>query len=87
MIKGVNKKVIEVNDPRSIYFEKAVMYLRPNLSSVSAKLLKAEAQHILHSMSPTRSKYNALKKTAIALACFAAGFFGASCAFLIFEFS
>ena len=28
MIKGVNKKVLEINNPQSIYFEKAVLYLK-----------------------------------------------------------
>ena len=27
MIKGVNKKVLEINNPQSLYFEKAVLYL------------------------------------------------------------
>jgi hypothetical protein len=31
MLKGVNKKIIEVNNPDSVYFEKAVFYLRPHV--------------------------------------------------------
>ncbi len=27
MIKGVTKKIVEINNPDSIYFEKAVFYL------------------------------------------------------------
>lgn len=34
MIKGVNKKVIEISRPDSIYFERAVLYLRPEVTEV-----------------------------------------------------
>ncbi len=34
MIKGVNKKVIEINRPDSVYFERAVLYLRPEVTDV-----------------------------------------------------
>ncbi|MBR0484409.1 MAG: hypothetical protein IJJ69_06495 [Oscillospiraceae bacterium] len=34
MIKGVNKKVIEINHPDSAYFERAVLYLKPNVKDV-----------------------------------------------------
>ena len=39
MIKGVNKKVLEINNPQSIYFEKAVLYLKPNMSNAPEKLI------------------------------------------------
>jgi len=34
MIKGVNKKVIEINKPDSAYFERAVLYLKPDVNEV-----------------------------------------------------
>ena len=34
MIKGVNKKVIEINHPDSAYFERAVLYLKPDVKDV-----------------------------------------------------
>ena len=34
MIKGVNKKVIEINRPDSVYFERAVLYLKPDVKEV-----------------------------------------------------
>lgn len=34
MIKGVNKKVIEINRPDSAYFERAVLYLKPDVTEV-----------------------------------------------------
>ena len=45
MLKGVNRKVVEIHNPESLYFEKAVFYLKPNLTSVPMALLTAEAHH------------------------------------------
>lgn len=32
MVKGVQKKIIEVNHPDSLYFERAVFYLKPGVT-------------------------------------------------------
>ena len=48
MLKGVNRKVVEIHNPESLYFEKAVFYLKPDLTSVPMALLTAEAHHCLH---------------------------------------
>lgn len=42
MIKGVNRKVIEINRPDSAYFERAVLYLRPEVTD--AELLAAQTE-------------------------------------------
>lgn len=57
MIKGVNKKVLEINNPQSIYFEKAVLYLKPNMSCAPEKLIRREAHDLIRSMSPKPPKY------------------------------
>lgn len=44
MIKGVNKRIIEINNTESIYFEKAVFYLRPGVRELPAAVSEAEAQ-------------------------------------------
>ena len=44
MIKGVNKRIIELNNTESIYFEKAVFYLRPGVRELPAAVSEAEAQ-------------------------------------------
>lgn len=80
MIKGVNKKVLEINNPQSLYFEKAVLYLKPNMSSVSYKLLRAEAEQMIRSMSPKTPKYS-VRKFAAAAVIFATGFCGAIAAY------
>lgn len=47
MIKGVTKKIIEINNPDSIYFEKAVFYLRPNVRELPHEVSRAEAQRYI----------------------------------------
>ena len=42
MIKGVNKHIIEVKNPESIYFEKAVFYLKPNIDKISSEISERE---------------------------------------------
>ncbi|MBE6845491.1 MAG: hypothetical protein E7508_07250 [Ruminococcus sp.] len=56
MIKGVNKKVLEINNPQSIYFEKAVLYLKPNMTCVPEKLLRREADELINGISPKERK-------------------------------
>ncbi len=48
MIKGVNKKVIEINRPDSVYFERAVLYLRPDVTEVPPHEAQAAAEDYLH---------------------------------------
>ena len=47
MIKGVTKKIIEINNPDSIYFEKAVFYLRPNVRELPPEVSRAEAHRYI----------------------------------------
>lgn len=42
MIKGVNKRIIEINNPDSIYFEKAIFYLKPNVRELPAAVTEKE---------------------------------------------
>lgn len=48
MIKGVNRTIIEVNDPGSIYFEKAVFYLRPGVRQLPLELAQREADRCFY---------------------------------------
>jgi len=45
MIKGVNKKVIEINHPDSVYFERAVLYLRPEVAEVPMQQAEEETAY------------------------------------------
>lgn len=47
MIKGVNKRIIEINNPDSIYFEKAVFYLRPCVREFPDAVAKNEADRYI----------------------------------------
>lgn len=43
MIKGVNHTIIEVPHPCNRYFERALLFVRPELSNVEPRHLQAEA--------------------------------------------
>lgn len=49
MIKGVNKQIIEVNNPDSIYFERAVFYLRPGVRKLPAEIAAREIERCIGS--------------------------------------
>lgn len=52
MIKGVNRKIIEVNRTDSIYFEKAVFYLRPEVRELPTEVSRAEAEKYISRLIP-----------------------------------
>ncbi len=51
MIKGVNRRVVEVHNPQSMYFEKAVFYLKPNLEAIPQQLLTEDARQCFRTYS------------------------------------
>lgn len=74
MIKGVNKQIIEVNDPDSIYFEKAVFYLRAGVRKLPAEVSRREIDRCLGgeaSMYRRRSKRAKLFRISTYIAAFA----------------
>ena len=52
MIKGVNKNIIEIKNPDSLYFEKAVLYVRPNVTIFPETLRRKESERLLRSILP-----------------------------------
>jgi len=52
MIKGVNRKIIEVNRTDSIYFEKAIFYLRPEVRELPTEISRAEAEKYISQLIP-----------------------------------
>lgn len=50
MIKGVNKQFIEVSDTGSRYFERALLVVRPEFSSVPYERLRGEAKKAIGRM-------------------------------------
>ena len=47
MLKGVNHKVIEVCHPDSLYFERAVFYLRPEVDDLPTHAALCESERYL----------------------------------------
>lgn len=46
MVKGVNKRVIEVNDTGSKFFEKIVFYVTPKYSELTPAQLKSATEFL-----------------------------------------
>lgn len=63
MVKGVNKKIIEVNNPDSIYFEKAVFYLKPEVQRLPDEVSEREIERYIRKIIPeTDYRKNKIKK-------------------------
>lgn len=50
MIKGVNKHIVEINNPQNDYFEKAILYVRSDKLTIPPKELSGEAKSYLNSL-------------------------------------
>ena len=47
MIKGINKNVIELFELNNSYYERAFLFIKPECTSLSYKILEKEAKEIL----------------------------------------
>jgi len=47
MVKGVNRKIIEINNTGNIYFERAILFVNHNLPDHNLEMLKKKAQDYL----------------------------------------
>ncbi len=56
MVKGVQKKIIEVNHPDSLYFERAVFYLKPGVTQLPQQLSRADADALLREAAPDKAE-------------------------------
>lgn len=59
MIKGINRTIIEVTDTGNIYYERALLVLKPEYTDVNRSLLEKEAKKMLFSMSAPSAIKNA----------------------------
>ncbi len=50
MVRGTNKRIIEINDTQNPYFERAVLYLKDSRADSPKKALETQAQHFLTSL-------------------------------------
>ena len=62
MIKGVNKKIIEINNPESSYFDKVVLYIKPSKEIRSRNELSLEIDRYLKSLIIKDGCLNSKKK-------------------------
>ncbi len=72
MIKGVNKKIIEIKNPDSIYFERAVFYLKPHIRELPEEVAEDEALHYISMLVPRRQKHELTRSRLFRIALFAA---------------
>lgn len=56
MIKGVNKRVVEITSTDHEYFEKAVLYVKADKSGIPAEKLDEEAREYLGRIVPVKRK-------------------------------
>ena len=54
MIKGVNKRVVEIICTDNEFFEKAVLYVKSDKPDVPSSRLEAEARDFMDSIAPRR---------------------------------
>ncbi|MBQ8787232.1 MAG: hypothetical protein IJZ61_06330 [Oscillospiraceae bacterium] len=69
MIKGVNRRIVEITSTEHDYFEKAVLYVKTDKSGLPAEKITEEAREYLGRIIPVRRK-NTLSLTAkLLIAC------------------
>ena len=75
MIKGVNRQIIEVVDTKNMYFERALLVVRPNCGQLGEKRLATEADR----MTAALGSYSGLakKRRSVLIARIACGLLGA----------
>ncbi len=66
MIKGVNKRIVEINNTQNEYFEKAILYIKPEKSSLPQRELSEEAINYLNSLGFKKKSF-AWQKLLVAL--------------------
>ncbi len=79
MLKGVNRQIVEINNPENEYFEKAILYVRAEKAFLPKKDLIGEADSYLSSLEKRNTDRKAAAMriltvvfTAVALICAAA---------------
>lgn len=85
MIKGINRRIVEVNDTESKYFEKILFIVRTDCQSGDDSELKDEAKRIMQKYQMCRKKRgrNYLIYTILRFCASAAA--GAGLVFLLFR--
>lgn len=73
MIKGINRSIIEVLDTGSVYYERALLVIKPEYASAQRELLEEEAKKLLENMGePSSLKRSKRRLKTIVTICIAA---------------
>ncbi|MEG2073906.1 MAG: hypothetical protein RRY54_03995 [Angelakisella sp.] len=70
MLKGVNKKVVEVMDIENEYFEKAILFIKAEKQERDDKTIKQRAGDYLHSIRYTPRTALSFSRIAVGLVKF-----------------
>ncbi len=85
MIKGINRSIIEVVDTGSLYYERALLVIKPEYACAQRDILEKEAKKLLENMGEPSSLKRGNKRLKMILTLCAAAVFGAVCAAIIFS--
>lgn len=61
MLRGVNHSIIEINNTENKYFDKAILFLKPDAIKISPAKIKAEANELLTLYNQEKSSETILK--------------------------
>lgn len=80
MLKGITKRIIEINNTESEYFEKVILFVRPEKATYPAKFLNDQAKQYVADLSG--QKKISKKKSPLALIYFLTGVIIVGCIIL-----
>lgn len=62
MVKGVNKKIIEINNTENEFFEKIVLYVSPKASAVNSAKIKKAVDDVAKKLSTSSFENKSLRE-------------------------
>ena len=62
MLKGVNRQVVEIPQPDSIYFERVLFFVKPEFSEMSEQRLRSSADELIKNASPPPREKSAARR-------------------------
>ena len=62
MVKGVNKKIIEINNTENEFFEKIVLYVSPKATAINSTKVKKAVDTVVKSLSATSANNVSLRE-------------------------
>lgn len=62
MVKGVNKKIIEINNTENEFFEKIVLYVSPKASGLNSAKIKKAVDDVTKKLSSSSIKNESLRE-------------------------